>query len=90
MPLIKLKRNNINIDTDTTILAHGEGFWNYWNGKSIFVIGDGVNMIKDLPRYETGDASNADRVDGLHAIHISQYDYDSLPMPDENTIYFVE
>jgi len=89
MPLIKFKRNNINIDTDTTVLSQGEPFWSYHKGGSILLIGDGSTQIKDLPRYKPGEGGNADTVDSYHIIKLTEQEYDALPNKDPKTVYFV-
>ena len=89
MPTIRLKRNNINIDTDTTVLSQGEPFWNYYKGNSILVIGDGSTQIKDLPRYRPGDGGDADTVDSYHVAKLTERQYEGLFNRDPKTIYFV-
>lgn len=90
MPTIKVKRNNIDVDLDTTVLSQGEPFWNYYNGKSVFLIGDGVTPIRDLPRYTPDKGGDADSVNGYTIAELSKEEYDFLPVKDGKTIYLVK
>ena len=82
MPSFRLKRNNINPDIDSTVLAQGEPFFNYWEGDNLFFIGDGVTPIKDLPRYVPDAFFNHEK--------LTQAEYDNLPVKTKGKYYFVE
>lgn len=87
--LILKNSTNRSLERSSTIFASGEPVCAVDSG--VLKIGDGINAWSGLPA--VGVPSNPVAITGasgiLNMVQISQSDYDAIPDPDSNTLYFI-